>query len=113
MLLVAVDDSACSFGAAAAIEGQTEPEIVSLRRLALGGEDAEKGEVVIAAVLLPLIAQREVQRSTNIAVGSGNHTVLIRSRRNRARRRLTGRLEEDRGRSDECHAADEPSARPK
>ena len=113
MLVVAMDDSACSFGAAAAIEGETKPEIVSHRRLTFGGEDAQQREGVIAAVLLPLIAEREVQCSTNIAVARGNGTILVRSRRHRARRRLTGRLEEDRRRSDECHAADEPSARPK
>ena len=112
MLLVAVDDSASGFGSAAAIEGKTKPEIISRRRLAFGGEHAQKREAVIAAILPPLIAERKAQRSTNVAVARVNRSVCIRGKRDRPRRRLTGCLEEHRRRSDKCHAANDPPARP-
>ena len=53
---------------AAAIEGEAQPEVVALRRLAFGRKNAEQRHGAVAAVLLLLIAQREVERRLDVPV---------------------------------------------
>src|SRR5690242_4179220 len=71
LLRIAMDDGACGVGTPAALKGEAEPEVVSFRRLAFGRKHAEERHRVFAAVLLPLIAQREVERRLDVAIVDG------------------------------------------
>lgn len=104
-----MDDRACGIGTAAAIKGETQPEVVPLRRLAFGREDAQQRKGAVTAVLLFLVTQREIQRRPHLAVISGNSAVGIWCDDRGARRRLPRGLKKNRGGSDEHKAAHNPS----
>ena len=75
LFLIAMDDGAGGVGAAAAIEGETQAEVVSLRLLALGRQYAAEHDGAVAAVLLLLIGERKVERRLHFAVVGRNGAI--------------------------------------